>query len=109
MTRGRIGVLLAAGLIIVLPSSLSAHVFVQPYVLPVPFWMYLYGCAATLIVSFAIVGYFIGATSTRATYRTWDVLPEKAVWQGAWRWILRLLRAGAVASLVGAFRHDFGW
>ena len=29
-----------------------AHVFLAPYTLPVPFWMYLYGCAAALVLSF---------------------------------------------------------
>jgi hypothetical protein len=62
--------------------------------------MYLYACAAALIVSFAVVGYFVGAPATRPTYRTRDVLSERSTWQAAWSWGLRLLKAGAVASLL---------
>ena len=43
-----------------LPSAVYAHVFLQPYTLPVPFWLYLYAAAATLILSFAIIGMFVG-------------------------------------------------
>lgn len=100
MTRVRICGALLAALIIWLPSTASAHVFLQPYTLPVPFWLYLYACAATLIISFAIIGYFAGAPATRPTYRTWDLLPEGSTWQTAWEWILQLLRAGAVTALL---------
>jgi hypothetical protein len=95
-----LGAALVAALVVWLPTTLSAHVFLQPYTLPVPFWMYLYGCAATLIVSFAIVGYFVGRPATRPTYRTCDVLPDGSTWQAAWEWTLRLLRAAAVAALL---------
>jgi hypothetical protein len=100
MMRARIRGVLLAVLIVWPPSAASAHVFVQPYTLPVPFWMYLYACAAALIVSFAVVGYFVGAPATRPTYRTRDVLSERSTWQAAWSWGLRLLKAGAVASLL---------
>ena len=100
MNRVWIGCSLAALVVVSLPSAASAHVFIQPYVLPVPFWMYLYACAATLVVSFAIVGYFVSSPITLQTYRTWDILREGSAWQAAWRWIVRGLRAGAVACLV---------
>lgn len=38
-----------------------AHAFAASYTLPVPFWMYAYGSAAALLVSFVIVGLFAGA------------------------------------------------
>lgn len=82
------------------PCSASAHVFFAPYALPVPFWMYLYACAATLIVSFAVVGYFVGASAAQSTYRAWDLLPETSVWQAAWRSTVHVLRVGAVACLL---------
>lgn len=99
MNRVRMGCALAA-LVVSLPSAAAAHVFIQPYVLPVPFWMYLYACAATLVVSFAIVGYFVGAPDTLPAYRTWDMLPEGSTWQAAWRWIVRAMRVCAVACLA---------
>jgi hypothetical protein len=75
-------------------------VFLQPYNLPVPFWIYLYACAATLIVSFAIVGALLGAVDTGAAGRGRDILPEDPRWQAAWKWVVRLLRACAVATLL---------
>jgi hypothetical protein len=82
------------------PSTASAHVFFAPYALPVPFWMYLYACAATLIVSFAVVGYFVGASTALSTYRAWDLLPNRYVWQLAWRSTVHMLRVGAVGCLL---------
>jgi hypothetical protein len=39
-----------------------AHVFLAPYTLPVPFWLYLYGCAAALVLSFALLAYLATAS-----------------------------------------------
>ena len=39
----------------------DAHSFGALYNLPVPFWMYLYGAAAALAVSFLLVAYFVTA------------------------------------------------
>ena len=39
--------------------------FLAPYTLPVPFWIYLYGCAAMLVLSFALLAYL--ATSSVST------------------------------------------
>jgi hypothetical protein len=91
---------LVGALVLAAPSTVSAHVFFAPYTLPVPFWMYLYACAATLIVSFGIIGYLLGAPAANATYRTWDLLSPRAVWQSAWSWTTRVATAGAVGSLV---------
>lgn len=46
-----------------LPAAADAHVFAQPYGLPVPFSLYAGGAAAALLVSFAMVGLFAGAPS----------------------------------------------
>lgn len=40
------------------PSPTSAHAFGALYNLPVPFWLYLYGAAGALLISFLIIGYF---------------------------------------------------
>lgn len=42
----------------IIPEPVFAHAFGQKYTLPLPFWLYLYGAAAALIVSFLIIGYF---------------------------------------------------
>jgi hypothetical protein len=43
------------------PAAAVGHSFGQVYNLPVPFWLYAYGAAAALLVSFVVVGYFATA------------------------------------------------
>src|SRR5262249_35238630 len=43
------------------PAAAAAHTFGTVYNLPVPFSLYVYGAAATLIVSFVIAAYFASA------------------------------------------------
>jgi hypothetical protein len=76
-----------------------AHVFLAPYTLPVPFWMYLYGCAATLVLSFALLAYL--ATSGVSTHDRdrREVLTGGPAWI-LWRWTVSGLRVGAVAALA---------
>lgn len=63
-----------------------AHTFGQMYRLPVPVWMYLYGSAAALLLSFLVVGYFVNANSLErnlqqrslegsAFFRLWQTQP----------------------------------
>lgn len=49
-----------------LPLSAIAHSFGRVYNLPVPVWMYLYGAAAALILSFIVIGYFVGVKPGQA-------------------------------------------
>jgi hypothetical protein len=77
-----------------------AHVFFVPYTLPVPFWLYLYGCAATLVLSFALLAYL--ATSTQSAAggpARLEMATRGPLWQ-VWRWTVGLLRIGAVAALA---------
>lgn len=97
--RGGASLALALGLIL-LPSTAYAHVFLQPYTLPVPFWIYLYASAATLIVSFAIVGMLMGAVVPARQPRGWDILPDDPSWQSVWKRVVGLLRVCAVALLL---------
>lgn len=83
-----------------LPSVVYAHVFLQPYTLPVPFWLYLYAAAATLILSFAIIGMFVGTLPAPWLSRKIDVLPETGAFQKAWAWTLLLLRIVGVGCLL---------
>lgn len=48
-----------------LPQNVFAHAFGQLYNLPIPFWMYLYGGAAALVVSFLIIGYFFNQSNVQ--------------------------------------------
>lgn len=47
-----------------LSSPASAHSFGPIYTLPLPFWMYGWGAAATLLVSFAVVAWFLHRPAT---------------------------------------------
>ena len=44
-----------------LPQISFAHSFGEPYKLPIPYWMYIYGAMAALVLSFLILGYFYSA------------------------------------------------
>ncbi len=57
------------GLLVFLPRAVSAHAFGQLYNLPVPFWLYLYGAATAVILSFTVIGYFIQKTEQNHSYR----------------------------------------
>ena len=85
--------------VILSPITAHAHYMTTPYVLPVPFWLYVYGCAVTLVVTFAILGYFFGNPAARSDFRYRDVRPTE-LWAFAGRCGLWLLRAGAVACLL---------
>jgi hypothetical protein len=70
-----------------------AHSFGTSYVLPVPFWMYVYGCAATLVVTFALLG-FLASTPTPTRVLTHE--------PGAGQFICSLGRSGLWLLRTGA-------
>ncbi|HEY5759755.1 MAG TPA: hypothetical protein VIU34_28230 [Steroidobacter sp.] len=78
------------------PTLASAHSFGAVYVLPVPFWMYVYSCVATLLLTFALLGFLVTAppapvrASVEGSRRPFVVSPLG----------LGLLRAGAVGCLL---------
>jgi len=45
-------------LLFIFPEPVSAHAFGALYTLPLPFWLYSYGAAAALIISFLLIGFF---------------------------------------------------
>jgi hypothetical protein len=49
-------------------GSVAAHGFGQRYDLPVPLWLYVVGAAATVAVSFVVIGMFVRGTSGSGTY-----------------------------------------
>lgn len=63
------GVVFAILLFLLLPgtsnlSTVSAHAFGVQYTLPIPIWLYLYGGAAAIILSFLIIGVFVTQKSS---------------------------------------------
>lgn len=74
-------------------SPVSAHSFGQTYTLPVPIWMYLYGAAAALALSFLMVGYFVRADSFELNQREGRFFNVS-------RWLATTLRCLSVAALA---------
>lgn len=76
-----------------LPAVAQAHSFDTPYTLPVPLWMYAYGCAATLILTFALLAWFRSEPIEPAPRAKGQghSLPPPLLW---------LLRTGALACLA---------
>lgn len=52
----------------IFPKPAFAHAFGQLYNLPVPFWLYLYGAAAALIISFLLIVYFVNRAKKDIDY-----------------------------------------
>ena len=55
------------------PQSVYAHAFGQLYTLPIPVWLYLYGGGAAILISFILIGYFVGASGNRESFRTFNI------------------------------------
>ena len=75
------------------------HVFLAPYTLPVPFWLYLYGCAAALVLSFAVLAY-LGSSALGASIQHRQIAVAGAAAERRWQSALVVLRAGALAALT---------
>lgn len=75
---------------LVLSGEAAAHSFGRMYNLPVPFWLYVYGAAAALALSFLLVAWFVTA-GRMAAGATRDV-------EGA-PWLRTLRRLHAMAAL----------
>jgi hypothetical protein len=56
-----------------LPASASAHTFGRLYNLPVPFWLYGFGAAAALVLSFGIVGFLVASPESAPAERARDI------------------------------------
>ena len=96
---GRSRVVLGSCLAALPPATAYAHALTStPYVMPVPFWMYVYGCAATLVVSFAVLSYFWNAPALARGVAGGE-RATTAVSHG-WQWVFRLLQVGAVGCLL---------
>jgi hypothetical protein len=85
-----------------------AHVFLAPYTLPVPFWMYLYGCAAALVLSFALLAYLATTSGSQAPEamavgvpdEKGHSVPAERAGSRLWSGVVATLRAGALLALL---------
>lgn len=89
----------AASLVCLVPALACAHSFSMPYILPIPFWIYVYGCAATLIVTFAVLGVFASNPVSPAVDEQGRTPAPAKVFRVP-QWLLAVLRAGALGCLV---------
>jgi hypothetical protein len=67
-----LSLLLAESLLQARPAL--AHGFEGRYELPVPLWLYLYGSAAAVLLSFVVVGIFVGRDHAPQRYPRFDLL-----------------------------------
>jgi hypothetical protein len=74
-----------------LPGAAVAHGFGRLYNLPVPFWLYAWGAASALLVSFLVVGVFMAVPDAAR--------PADARDLGNTGWVRALRRVHAVALL----------
>ncbi|MFA5937903.1 MAG: hypothetical protein WC809_00995 [Sinimarinibacterium sp.] len=109
----------AAGLVLAgAPLPAAAHSFGTLYTLPVPVWMYLYGAAAALAVSFLMIGYFVSTPAqAHRNYRTsgWKMLHTPVLLGDLRLLSVALLLLSMVSGLVGSsnsysnFNMTFFW
>ncbi len=72
----------------------AAHSFAQPYQLPMPYWMYIYGAVAALALSFVVVGLFVGAGAANQPAQSLPLGDSRAIKA------LRRLRLLHIAKLL---------
>lgn len=66
------------GITLIDPEPVFAHAFGALYNLPVPFWLYLYGGVAAIVISFLIIGYFFKKTDQALKFPSNDLFSVKA-------------------------------
>lgn len=81
-------------------SVVGAHGFGQRYDLPVPLWLYVTGAAATVVVSFVVVGLFVRGTSGQQTYPRLNLLRSPLGHLLVHPVLLSCLRLASVALFV---------
>src|ERR671938_842443 len=82
------------------PGKAFAHAVGQSQDLPLPFWLYLFGAGAVVVISFVQIGLFVGVSHTLYQYPRFNLLaigPLRAVLTS------RLLLLGLRLLSVGLF------
>ncbi len=59
----KVYIIFLALVLLALPSPVFAHAIGQLCTLPLPVWLYLYGGAAAVLISFVLIGLFVGRTN----------------------------------------------
>ncbi len=101
--RTTLGLFAAAGLLLSIPAA--AHGFGQRYDLPLPLSLYLFGAAASVVVSFIIVGLFVRGTPHAGFYPRVDLMSRgigRLILHPAPGLVLKLLALAVSAVTVAA-------
>lgn len=102
MRRSRLAVIIGLAAILALrPQPAAAHGIGQRYDLPVPLWLYLYGAASAVILSFVLIALFAGERGRGHGYPRLDldrVRPVRAML--AWHPLALAVRAVSVALFL---------
>jgi hypothetical protein len=98
-TLSRIRKLLPGFGLALLCGPVQAHELLMKYNLPVPFRLYLYACAATLLVTFLLLGWFMRAPAGALHATDLGIHRERSLGRVP-AWLVWLLRIGALACLV---------
>ena len=83
---------------LMLPLAASAHGFGRLYNLPVPFWLYGWGAASVLLLSFLLVGFFSASPSAATQHPSRNI--SNASWVRALRRMLPALKLLSVLLLL---------
>jgi len=84
------------------PALAQAHSFGKTYALPVPLWLYSYGAAAALVLSFMVAAWLLRAPP--ATLPVAVVAGDEPVPAGrGWRWWQALSLGGLLLALLAGF------
>jgi hypothetical protein len=97
--------LAAAAFLIGVSGAARAHGFGQRYDLPVPLWLYLFGAAAVVAVSFLIVGLFVRGTRPTGAYPRANLLRSalgRAVTRGSVVLVVKCASVGLFTLVVAA-------
>jgi hypothetical protein len=89
-----------AGMTALAPTLAEAHGFGRLYNLPVPFWLYAWGGAAVLVVSFALIGWLATAPIGTAAPVSRDLAHAPLVTALKRARVRAILQALAVAALL---------
>lgn len=81
---------------LMLPTAASAHAFIQPYKLPMPYWMYIYGAVAALVLSFVVFGLLSDKTAAAAPR-------QLAFGDARWLQVLRRFKLKPLAQALTLF------
>lgn len=75
-------------------TAVHAHSFAQPYQLPMPYWMYIYGAMAALALSFVVLAFFLRETPNAQQPR------HLLLGQLKMPWLRRLFQTAMFAGIV---------